>query len=121
MGPIIAICSRWRIMMRRTCPPVQAKAQEEMVGTLRRQLADAEGARASLSETLAEVRSANRSLEARLGAAAAEVDKGNQIIDRLQADLKARRRSGAQLAVAAGRPRPRPSLLPPTRRRRAPR
>lgn len=68
----------------------QVAAKEELAGALKKRLADAEAAQASLGETLGEVRRANQSLEARLAAAAGEVDKGNQIIDRLQAELKVR-------------------------------
>ena len=62
-----------------------------VVQTLESRAKEAEGVRDGAVETLRESRANAEKIEKRLNVAEGEVDKGNQIIDRLQGDLKAAR------------------------------
>ena len=67
------------------------KEKEEVLGTLRRQLQSGEQSSSALQGSFAEMKLALQRSEERSSLSAQEVSKGNQIIDKLQQDLKSSR------------------------------
>lgn len=67
---------------------VQAKDATELLQTLRGRLESSEAHRRALEESLQETRSAAARSEERVTAVGAEIRKGNQIIEKLQTELR---------------------------------
>ena len=85
----------------------QATDKGEMLARAERQLADLEGHRSSLEESLRDARQNVERSEERVAVSAAEIRKGNSIIERLQGDMRAAKaklkmRAQAQATAESG-------------------
>eukprot|EP00854_Cymbomonas_tetramitiformis_P007512 gene7512-8943_t len=80
----------------------QVTDKDELLKTLRQQLEAAEKHKAALEQSWQETRSASNRAEERVTAVSSEVKKGNQIIERLQSELRsAKAKSKLKAAVIA--------------------